>query len=481
MPQFKDILVKGTLRILKKVITSALEVDDLKVTNKINDVPIVDYITRSDIDNELDSESINPIQNKIVKLSLDNNKSDIVDLQTNKVDKSEVYTKTETDHKICKVVCGNTRYGWFKIGETICNDGKNTVGVTLIVNPTYEGSRFNNINRTVNSTIILTIGAKYQKEITDPDLVVGIKNDIVVKPYDIRGTIFNENCVYAHYENETLSIYLKTLFQSQAYVVTAISGYSSYLGEDSKYGWTFYDTNEPVELPTTGVGIYATDVTKAKYDSANNIISDTYVVKEEGKSLISNSEIERLKSVDNYDDTEIKSDIANKVDNDIFVAENMIKYPYAQMFQSRSGVNFTYDDDGMITLNGISNDGSTDIVTTMNLYINFTLKDGQYTLSANSSSSKIGVRLYGHDADGNNTVLKTVYGNNSFVYDTTNDGYSEYSLNLRVLNNYNGTEFVNDTCKPMFEIGNVAHAYQPYKLSRKAIRDDLDKIIKSMN
>ena len=71
MPQFKDILVKGTLRILKKVITSALEVDDLKVTNKINDVPIVDYITRLDVDNELDSESINPIQNKIVKWEKD--------------------------------------------------------------------------------------------------------------------------------------------------------------------------------------------------------------------------------------------------------------------------------------------------------------------------------------------------------------------------------------------------------------------------
>ena len=165
----------------------------------------------------------------------------------------------------------------------------------------------------------------------------------------------------------------------------------------------------------------------------------------------------------------------SKVDNDIFVAENLIKYPYAQMFESRLSVQFTYDD-GVITLNGISNDGSTDTVATMNLYTHFTLKDGQYTLSANSSSSKIGVRFYGHDADGNTSTLKTVYGSNSFVYDTTNDGYNEYSLNLRVLNNYNGTEFVNDTCKPMFEIGNVAHAYQPYKLSRRSIRNDISII-----
>ena len=166
----------------------------------------------------------------------------------------------------------------------------------------------------------------------------------------------------------------------------------------------------------------------------------------------------------------------SKVDNDIFVAENLIKYPYAQMVESRLGVQFTYDD-GMITLNGISNDGSTDTITTMNLYTHFTLKDGKYTLSANSSSSKIGVRFYGHDANGNTNTLKTVYGNNSIVYDTTNDGYNEYSLNLRVLNNYNETEFVNDICKPMLEIGNIAHAYQPYKLSRKAIRDDINALM----
>lgn len=174
--------------------------------------------------------------------------------------------------------------------------------------------------------------------------------------------------------------------------------------------------------------------------------------------------------------SEMQEDIANKVNNDIFVAENIIKYPYVQMFESRLSVQFTYDD-GVITLNGISNDGSTDTVATMNLYTHFTLKDGQYTLSANSSSSKIGLRLYGHDENGVSTVIKTVYGNSVYVHDTTSDGFAEYSLNLRVLNNYGGTEFVNDTIKPMFEIGSIAHRYQPYSLSRKAMRDDIDAIL----
>ena len=253
------------------------------------------------IDDALSDTSTNAVQNKVIKTALDS-----------KANSSDIYTKTEMDHKIHKVVCGkNATFGWFKIGETVCNSRKNTVGVTLIINPTYEGIHTTDNNKTVNSTVIMTIGARYQYDATDTDGLIGIKNDIVVKPYDIYGTIFNENCVYVHYENETLSIYLKTLTSSQAYVVTAISGYSSYLGEDSRYAWTFVDTNEPVELPTTGVGVYATDVTKAKYDGENNVIADTYVIKEENKGLSSNDFTDTYK---NQIDTN-KNNIATNTTN----------------------------------------------------------------------------------------------------------------------------------------------------------------------
>ncbi|MGN0606187.1 MAG: hypothetical protein ACI4JM_06670 [Oscillospiraceae bacterium] len=195
--------------------------------------------------------------------------------------------------------------------------------------------------------------------------------------------------------------------------------------------------------------------------------------KETGKGLSSNDytddEKEKLAALENYDDTMIKSDIANKVDNDIFVAENMIKYPYNAQPTSSYGVTFEYDD-GTITLNGTS---TKDI--TINLHTHFYLQDGIYAFSANSTNLKVGLRFYGHDADGNSQTLKTAYGNNIIIYDTTNDGYSEYSLNLKIPSV--GAEFVNDTCKPMFEIGNVAHAYQPYSLSRKAMRDDINTLM----
>ena len=42
--------------------------------------------------------------------------------------------------------------------------------------------------------------------------------------------------------------------------------------------------------------------------------TETYVAKESGKSLIANAEIERLASVYNYDDTDIREELANKAD-----------------------------------------------------------------------------------------------------------------------------------------------------------------------
>ena len=42
--------------------------------------------------------------------------------------------------------------------------------------------------------------------------------------------------------------------------------------------------------------------------------TETYVTKESGKSLIADTEIERLASVDNYDDTDIRAELANKAD-----------------------------------------------------------------------------------------------------------------------------------------------------------------------
>lgn len=49
MQKIKDALVKGTLRIIKKLISPSIETDNLEVSNEINGVSINDYIINSKI------------------------------------------------------------------------------------------------------------------------------------------------------------------------------------------------------------------------------------------------------------------------------------------------------------------------------------------------------------------------------------------------------------------------------------------------
>jgi hypothetical protein len=50
----------------------------------------------------------------------------------------------------------------------------------------------------------------------------------------------------------------------------------------------------------------------AKLIELNKMNLDNYVLKEEGKSLIATSEIKRLAGLENYDDTEIRDELATK-------------------------------------------------------------------------------------------------------------------------------------------------------------------------
>ena len=316
-------------------------------------------------------------------------KSDIANLQTGKADKSEVYTKTETDNKITE-----------KVAEIVSDAPED----------------FNTL-----------------KEMSD---------------------------WIASHENDASA--MNSAIQSNANNISSL--------QTDKVGFTDYASTSKAGIVKvnntygTGMNNNTLEIISATEDDINAGSNDwkpitPYKVQKVMKKYGINSETQI---------TEMQKDIANKVENDIFVAENMIKYPYNAQPTSSYGVTFEYDD-GTITLNGTS---TKDI--TINLNTHFNLQDGIYAFSANSTNSSVGLRFYGHDADGNSQTLKTAYGNNIIIYDTTNDGYSEYSLNLKIPSV--GAEFVNDTCKPMFEIGNVAHAYQPYSLSRKAMRDDINAL-----
>lgn len=175
---------------------------------------------------------------------------------------------------------------------------------------------------------------------------------------------------------------------------------------------------------------------------------------------------------------DMQAEIDSKVDDDEFVADNMIKFPYQTVPDSIVGATLSVDNEGVITINGNTSRDSSGI----NLYTHFSLKDGVYTICANSGSTAFGVRVYGKKigSETNETLFST-YGNNPYTFivgESGFEGYEDFSINGRVTY---ATSFDNITMKPMLEKGSVAHSYQPYKLSRQALRDDIDRILTTLN
>ena len=168
--------------------------------------------------------------------------------------------------------------------------------------------------------------------------------------------------------------------------------------------------------------------------------------------------------------TEMQEDIANKVENDIFVAENLIKYPYeSEQNKVSRGVTFTYDDEGTIHLvgTGTSTGDAFALVKGLTLY-------GTYTISADNTDAYI--RVLGVDEGGETHLIGSVINGESTTFTIGSENgnvYPSYNVVVRVvLDKTYDTYF-----KPMLEVGSVAHAYQPYKLSRKAMRDDINALM----
>ncbi len=174
--------------------------------------------------------------------------------------------------------------------------------------------------------------------------------------------------------------------------------------------------------------------------------------------------------------TEMQEDIANKVDNDIFVAENLIHYPYNNDTATSGGITFTDNEDGSITLTGS--------VAKANTNYNYKLNPNEYTkleIGKTYTLNNCGnldddcyLRLFYKADNGTETYLaSTKSGSYTFVAtETINEVRVWITANCD-----DTTKEFNNTIKPMLETGSIAHAYQPYKLSRKAMRDDINTLM----
>lgn len=224
------------------------------------------------------------------------------------------------------------------------------------------------------------------------------------------------------------------------------------------------------------------DDTEIKNEIAD--LQNSKVDKVIGKGLSTNDytteEKEKLAALENYDDTMIKSDIANKVENDIFVAENLIPFPYKSSGGTVYGIESVVNDDGSITLNGtVTLSGSaTGSVIFRLVYPDLNeikLENKKYIFDQSftpSISLRIDNRIY--KKDGSYINIQS-YEDRYIVIDNT-DGVYDYISHFSI---YAAKDFNIDnlTIKPMLEVGSVSHEYQPYKLSRKAMRDDINALM----
>lgn len=175
--------------------------------------------------------------------------------------------------------------------------------------------------------------------------------------------------------------------------------------------------------------------------------------------------------------SEMQTEIDDKVDNDIFVAENLIVYPYI-MTSVRDSLNFENASGGGLRVHGTrTNSGNLKNAITSSEMV---VSAGEiYTLSVASDTEvqwfTLEVEAYKNEAWG---WVKTLgVKNNASITFAVDEIWEK--IRLTVNTNTAGTYDV--TFYPMLEKGGIAHSYQPYKLSRQSLRDDIDRILTTLN
>lgn len=171
---------------------------------------------------------------------------------------------------------------------------------------------------------------------------------------------------------------------------------------------------------------------------------------------------------------------------DVYFADNLIPCPYSDVSgKVVSGLTYTYDDYGEITVNGTAGSST----STFNLWsnsqglINELVPGQEYTLTAETTAPIwAGFRFYDNNTDPVQSVMnrilavgKTVF---NFVmperYDAEgNEIYSKCSIFLR--RGTEGNVHTNTKIKIMIEEGSKSHKYRPYVLSRNGLYKLLKK------
>lgn len=204
---------------------------------------------------------------------------------------------------------------------------------------------------------------------------------------------------------------------------------------------------------------------------------DTYTITEEDYAAIADVVLQMLSVATSSADGLMSSTDKKTLDNDddVFIAENLIPFPYTQSNGTVSnGVTFTVNDDGSISANGTATaDAFFDVKSRTDL-IGLT-GSVTYTVSGVTGGSSTTYDMYMSFRDSSNAKSRNdviLYSNSlSFSFP---DNTAKIGITIRIRS---GNSVNNVVFKPMLETGSVYHKYQPYRLSRKSLRDDIDTLL----
>ena len=144
------------------------------------------------------------------------------------------------------------------------------------------------------------------------------------------------------------------------------------------------------------------------------------------------------------------------------IGKNLIPYPYGREsgFAS-SGITYTYDEKGVITANGISNNTSFFLLANNTLKEDFPKLVGKTTLSLKSNSGLFSVYIKYEDKNGNTIKEYAVRNKNgSITFDAYDGEYHQIEIGLYLPVN---TSVPSDKIYVQLESGEASTEYKPYK------------------
>ena len=175
-----------------------------------------------------------------------------------------------------------------------------------------------------------------------------------------------------------------------------------------------------------------------------------------GSGLMTDDEREKLSTLENYDDTEVKSQTALNRSTLGYQRKNLLKN--TAVSKTQNGVEFTVNGDGSVTANGTAT-ANADLDITVN-----NLQDGKYILSGcpeGGGNSTYSVILYRINASNGFDFMVSNSGGDTVKGVSSNT--KKYVVRIRIANGYTAE---NLTFRPMLRYAEIADdTYEPYKPS----------------